>query len=143
MLAGDKVYLLVLLAEVVQRAKDDFDVNFQLDILRVVVEALVEAGYLEEAQQLRLELNDEAITVPVVSPEKHIEEQEFSLRALQTELANTCFKGRDALFALLERSTFDLSAIDQGKTLWKIYTAMQQMNSWFGLPVKAAPQLSQ
>ncbi len=147
-LAGEKADLLVLLAEGTQFAAKhdilfDTDVNFQLDVLREVVNALMAAGYSEEAQQLMLELNDQTIAVPAMSLEKRTEKQKFSLRALQTEFANTRFQSKDALFALLERSAFDLSAFDQGQLLWKIYTVVQQINSWFDLPVKAVSQPSQ
>ena len=104
--------------------------------LNGVTRSLVQAGELNRAQTLA-DLIEENKLKGIALAELAYGLGEAgtkgnALQALSSALNSAKSSGLDGMFRILERGITVLKAIDQGKTLWRVYEIMMEVESWWG-----------
>ena len=106
-----------------------------MDLLHWGARALAYTGRLDEALEIAESIvykEDKAIALSSISQAlTYIGQQEQALDVLQTAFTTARLAGRKYVFGVLERGAATLKAIDQGLTLWRVYEAVLEVDSWW------------
>ena len=86
---------------------------------------------LEAAKTLRDEWDRALALSGVARTLYQLDEGQRALRVLRDAFDHARLAGRDCVFEVLERAAFVLAAIDKGRTLWQVYEAVIEVESWW------------
>src|SRR5262249_12757522 len=91
----------------------------------VAVQALAAAEMIEDTSTRAEALADVSRALTQAG------QQEQALEVVQTAFTTARLVGRASLFTGLECAVSTLAAIDHGQTLWRVYEAVQEIESWW------------
>jgi hypothetical protein len=117
-----------------QAIKEEGD---KANALSEVAQTLAQTGLVDQALQAIQVLEDEGAQgealLKVVQAMIQEGQQEQTMRMLQNAFTLARLVEREAIFRMLKQIATSLSIIDQGQTLWCVYKAIVEVESWWSV----------
>ncbi|MCI0565533.1 MAG: hypothetical protein MN733_44280, partial [Nitrososphaera sp.] len=111
-----------VLSSVAQATSNIKEQNPAVDILN---QAMTEAMAIERDRPRSYALNT------ILAAASQIGHLEQTQRILQSTLTTAQLAGRDVLFEALDGGALALVSLDQGETLWQVYKAVAEVETWW------------
>jgi tetratricopeptide (TPR) repeat protein len=127
--------------DLAQMLGDEFGLFFgqfgEADVLSRLAQALAQVDRLDQALVVAEAIPDQRVRVfaltGLAQRANQMEHQELALQVLQAAFTAARLVSRESVFQVLEQGASALADIDRGQTLWRVYEAVLEVESWWAM----------